>query len=84
MDVLKTQVVLPEELVTELKEVVPIRKRSQFIAEAVEARLKALKFQRALKTARGCWSDRGHPELKTQADVNRYLSRFRARLSRRG
>lgn len=81
---LKTQVVLPEDLVAELKEAVPIRKRSQFIAQAVEARLKALKFQRALETAKGCWSDRGHPDLKTQAGVNRYLSRFRARLGRRG
>lgn len=81
---LKTQVVLPEELVTELKGTVPIRKRSQFIAQAIEARLKALKFQRALKAAKGCWSDRSHPELKTQAGVNRYLSRFRARLGRRG
>lgn len=81
---LKTQVVLPEELVSQLKEAIPIRKRSQFIAQAVEARLKALKFQRALKTARGCWSDRSHPELKTQTDINRYLSRFRSRLGRHG
>lgn len=81
---LKTQVVLPEELVSQLKEAVPIRKRSQFIAQAVEARLKALKFQRALQAARGCWSTRGHRALKTQADINRYLSRFRARLGRRG
>lgn len=84
MDMMKTQVVLPEELVSQLKEEVPIRKRSQFIAQAVEARLKALKFQRALQTARGCWSDRNHPELKTQAGINRYLSRFRSRLGRHG
>ncbi len=81
---MKTQIVLPDDLARELKEVVPSRKRSHFIALAVQTRLHALKFQRALHEAAGGWTDKNHPDLKTQADVNRYLARFRARLRRHG
>ena len=81
---MKTQVVLPDTLVEALKRVVPIRKRSRFIADAVEAKLKTLNFQQALKTATGCWTDKAHPNLKTQTDVNRYLARFRGRFRRHG
>ena len=79
---MKTQIVLPDELAHTLRAMVPIRKRSQFIAQAVEARLRAIMFQHTLKTAAGSWSDHHHPDLKTQADINRYLARFRGRLSR--
>ena len=81
---MKTQIVLPDPVAEALKVVVPPRKRSQFITEAVVARLRALQFQRALKTAAGSWTDANHPDLKTQADINRYLARFRERFSRRG
>jgi len=43
-----------------------------------------MKFQKALKESAGCWTDTNHPDLKTQADVNRFLGRFRARFKRRG
>ena len=79
---MKTQIVLPDDLAHELKAAVPIRRRSQFIAQAVESRLRLLKFQQALKTAAGAWTDHNHPDLKSQAGVNRYLSRFRERLRR--
>jgi hypothetical protein len=78
---MKTQIVLPDAVAETLKVVVPPRKRSQFIAEAVEARLRALKFQRVLKTTAGSWTDKNHPDLNTQTDVNRYLARFRERFS---
>lgn len=81
---MKTQIVLPDQLADALKTVVPLRKRSQFIAQAVEARLRVLQFQQALKTAAGSWTDHNHPELKTQRDINRYLARFRGRFSSRG
>ena len=79
---MKTQIVLPDDLGHALKAAVPVRKRSQFIAQAVEARLRAVKFQQALRAAAGSWTDQHHPDLKTQGDINRYLARFRRRLSR--
>ena len=81
---MKTQIVLPDALMDELRKTVPNRQRSRFIAEAIEHRLLAIKFQKALKESAGCWTDANHPDLKTQADVNRFLGRFRARLRRRG
>lgn len=81
---MKTQIVLPEPLMDELRKTVPNRRRSQFIAEAIEERLRVVKFQKALKECAGCWTDAKHPDLKTQADVNRFLGRFRARFKRRG
>jgi len=81
---MKTQIVLPEPLMDELRKTIPNRRRSQFIAEAIEERLRAMKFQKALKESAGCWSDANHPDLKSQGDVNRFLRRFRARFKRRG
>jgi len=81
---MKTQIVLPDSLMSELRKSVPNRRRSRFIAEAVEERLRVIKFQKALKEAAGCWTDANHPDLKSQGDVNRFLGRFRARLKRRG
>ena len=79
---MKTQIVLPDPLAQDLKSAIPVRKRSQFIAEAIEAKLRSLRFRQALKTAAGCWSDKNHPQLKSQADINKYLSRFRGRFRR--
>jgi len=76
---MKTQIVLPDALGEELKRVIPARQRSRFIAEALGRQLKALKFRKALSGAAGTWTDRNHPDLNTQAGVDRYLSRFRAR-----
>ena len=81
---MKTQIVLPDALAAVLKQVVPVRQRSRFIAEAVETKLRAAGFHRALKTASGAWTDKHHGDLKAQADVNRYLARFRERLHSRG
>ena len=81
---MKTQIVLPDSLMSELKKCVPNRQRSRFIAEAVEERLRAIKVHKALEDSAGCWSDAKHPDLKSQGDVNRFLGRFRARLKRRG
>lgn len=74
---MKTQIVLPDELGEELKQLIPARKRSQFIAGAVEKQLHGLKFRRILKQTAGIWTDKAHPELKLQADINRYTARFR-------
>jgi len=76
----KTQIVLPDELSEELKRTVPVRSRSRFIAEALEKQLQLMKFRRNLRRGAGAWSDRAHPDLHTQAGVNRYLARFRGRL----
>jgi len=78
---MKTQIVLPDSLMNELKKTIPNRQRSRFISEAVEERLRAMKFRKALKESAGCWTDASHPDLKSQGDVKRFLGRFRARFN---
>lgn len=74
---MKTQIVLPDELGVKLKQLIPARKRSLFIAEALEKQLRILKFQKVLKETAGIWSAKVHPDLKTQTGVNRYLAKIR-------
>lgn len=74
---MKTQIVLPDKLGEELKRTIPARRRSQFIAEALEKQLRVLKSQQVLRQTVGAWTDKNHPDLRTQADINRYLARLR-------
>lgn len=74
---MRTNVVLPEELVREIDRIAGRRKRSQFIVEAIRERLAKLRFAEALAEAAGAWSDENHPDLATQEDINRYLRRVR-------
>ena len=78
---MKTQIVLPDPLAEALKRIVPVRQRSRFIAEAIEGKLRAMKFHEALHLAAGGWTNQHHADLKSQADINRYLARFRGRFA---
>ncbi len=44
-----------ESLVEELRRLVPTRRRSEFISEAVEAKLDHLKQEEAVRAAAGIW-----------------------------
>lgn len=80
----RLSLVLPQPLVAELRELVPARRRSQFVAEAIAHRIALLRLQKALELAKGSWCDEDHPELSEGAD--KWLSEMRgrdlARLSR--
>jgi len=74
---MKTLIVLPDALGVELKQTIPARQRSRFISEAVEKQLRSLKFKKILKQTAGTWTDKNHPDMKTQAGINRHLGRIR-------
>ena len=74
---MKTLIVLPDALSAELKQTIPARQRSRFISEAVEKQLRSLKFKKILKQTAGTWTDKNHPDMKTQAGINRHLGRIR-------
>jgi len=74
----RINVVLPSSLLAELRELVPPRERSGFIAEATAQRLLQFKQQKALRESRGAWSDENHPELQTREDVRTWLKEIRA------
>jgi len=74
----RINVILPSSLLAELRELVPPRERSGFIAEATAQRLLQLKQQKALRESRGAWTDENHIELQTKEDVRNWLKELRA------
>lgn len=74
---MKTLIVLPDKLGEEMKQVIPPRQRSAFVAQAVEKQLRALRYGKILKKTAGSWTDKNHPDMKTQAGINRHLGRLR-------
>lgn len=77
MDTQKVTVVLPTTLLARLAAHVPTRQRSRFILEAIEERLAMEEQISALEESAGAWSDERHPELKTDADIDRWLAEIR-------
>src|SRR5262245_32519938 len=75
MSNVKTQIVFPEELVKELDRVVPNRERSAFVVQAVTEKLQRLKLERVLDRVAGIWKE--HPEVQTDAQVQKYLKNLR-------
>jgi len=78
MKAVRTNVMLPSDLLKEIDRVAGARRRSAFLVEAAHERLARLRFDRAATRAFGAWKDRGHPELRTDADLARYLTHIRA------
>ena len=66
----KITVMLPEALLSRLREYVPARQRSRFILEAIEERLALEEQITALAETAGAWSDQNHPEMRTDEDVD--------------
>ncbi len=73
----KITVMLPEALLSRLREYVPARQRSRFILEAIEERLALEEQITALAETAGAWSDQNHPEMRTDEDVDHWLDNLR-------
>lgn len=73
----KITVILPVSLLKRLDERISSRKRSRFIAEAIEQRL-ALEEQIAvLDETAGAWSDANHPDMQDDEDIDRWIADLR-------
>ena len=55
---------LPEDVLDELKTLVPKGEQSKVVGLALRNELKRIKFQKALQDSFGAWKDDKHPELK--------------------
>jgi hypothetical protein len=73
----KMTVSLPKTLLERLKERVPPRRRSAFIAEAVEERLALEDQLQAIEESAGCWTDEDHPELMSDEDIDSWIDLLR-------
>lgn len=74
----RVNVTFPESLLGELRRYVPARKRNQVIVAATEDYVRKLKLLMVLKETAGAWDDKGHPELATPQDVDRWLRQVRS------
>jgi metal-responsive CopG/Arc/MetJ family transcriptional regulator len=63
----RTHIVIPDQLASQIDEVVGKRGRSGFLVQAAEKELQRLKQIQALEKAAGTWSDKDHPELRSGA-----------------
>ena len=73
----KITVTLPQAVLARLRAHVPARQRSRFILEAIEERLQLEEQSAALDETAGAWSDENHPEMRTDEDIDRWLSDLR-------
>jgi hypothetical protein len=64
MNIKRTHIVIPQQLVSEIDTLVGKRGRSTFLTQAAEKELMRLRQIRALEAAAGSWKDKDHPELK--------------------
>lgn len=76
-EIQKVTVSLPASLLERLRERVPPRQRSSFIAEAVEERLALEDQLDAIEESAGCWKDEDHPELVTDEEIDAWLAELR-------
>lgn len=53
---------LPDDLLDELRRVVPARQRSAFVVEAIRVRLALLAQVDAVAESAGAWSNKGRPD----------------------
>lgn len=66
---------LPDDLLTDLKQLVGLRQQSRFVAEALRKELRREKLKNALKNSFGAWKDEDHPEL--QGGIEPYIQKLR-------
>ena len=71
----RTNLLLPEDLVEQLDRVAGPRGRSRYVAEAVRDRLTRDERIAAMREAAGSW--RGHPEFPTSEAVVEWVRRLR-------
>lgn len=74
----KITVTVPVELIDRLATYVPARRRSDFIAEAIEEYLTLVEQAETLEATAGAWSAERHPELQTPAAIDHWLDMLRS------
>ena len=73
---------LPKDVVEDLRRHVPAGHRTRFVSQVLARELRRLKLKAAIEASAGAWRDEDHPELTTPADIDRWIEKGRADLSR--
>jgi hypothetical protein len=76
----RMNVIFKDELLEEIRELVPVRRRSEFIEEAVRNRLALLRQEKAARAAFGAWS--GQERLSPEEEIRQSRESWAERQSR--
>lgn len=74
---------LPKSLISELKKSVPKRKRSSFVARAVEDKLSTIKRDKAFKELSGVWDKAGGFKFRTDKELTLWRRKLWASFDKR-
>ena len=77
-ETVRTTFVLPAKTAEKLKKLIPDRKRSEFVTEAIEQYLMSISYQQVLDLSFGKWKDEDYPHLRTLEDVEHYITEIRS------
>ncbi len=73
----RMNIAFPDTMLMEFKELIPARKRNQFIVHLVEKELRRLRMLKAFEETSGAWLLEDHPELATDEDIDKYVRTMR-------
>jgi hypothetical protein len=73
----KVAVTLPVSLLARLDDKVPSRRRSAFIARAIEEQLAIVEQAGAIKESAGVWRDKDYSDMATEEEMDRWLAELR-------
>ena len=74
----RTNLLLPKELVDEVDHFAGERGRSRYVAEALRARLKRDRLKEVIERTAGVWSAEDYPEFATSEKVVKWVRARRA------
>lgn len=77
----RTNLLLPKELVEEVDHFAGERGRSRYVAEALRARLKRDRLKEAIEKTAGAWSAEEYPEFATSEKVVEWVRARRAEVT---
>ena len=77
----RTNLLLPKELVDEVDRFAGERGRSRYVAEALRARLKRDQLMEAIEKTAGAWSAAEYPEFATSEQVVEWVRTLRAEVT---
>ena len=77
----RTNLLLPKELVEEVDHFAGERGRSRYVAEALRARLKRDRLMEAIEKTAGAWSAEDYPEFATSKKVVEWVRARRAEVT---
>ena len=77
----RTNLLLPKELVDEVDHFAGARGRSRYVAEALRARLKRDRLREMIERTAGSWSAADYPEFETSEKVVEWVRARRAEVT---